>query len=313
MLELGCARVPPGTPAPSLRLELRVGAPRVGFRDRPAAYPETEKPRDVGASRVLCARRQAPRGFPVAMSTTLSIPSRTAVSPAPRPAPTRSLPRPRGGGGRRSEREGHVPRQARELCRARTPRRAPCSDAADRRAGRPFIRGPSASRLAVFPERLPVLDTPSRTRTTRGRRARTRSPRPSAGEERRRSGRRAPPARVAPREAPRAGPGARLPASACGCGGLFRGAARRGGRPPSRGPPAASPAPRPTSPAAAASPPSSGWGAAAALTHDERARARPPRGRAARPRSPRGRATWLILPVVICLSQRLSHACVSMN
>src|SRR5215216_3277685 len=24
-------------------------------------------------------------------------------------------------------------------------------------------------------------------------------------------------------------------------------------------------------------------------------------------------ATWLILPVVICLSQRLSHACVSMN
>ena len=27
----------------------------------------------------------------------------------------------------------------------------------------------------------------------------------------------------------------------------------------------------------------------------------------------RGFATWLILPVVICLSQRLSHACVSMN
>ena len=26
-----------------------------------------------------------------------------------------------------------------------------------------------------------------------------------------------------------------------------------------------------------------------------------------------GRATWLILPVVICLSQRLSHACASMN
>ncbi|KAI8530301.1 hypothetical protein RHMOL_Rhmol11G0046000 [Rhododendron molle] len=24
-------------------------------------------------------------------------------------------------------------------------------------------------------------------------------------------------------------------------------------------------------------------------------------------------ATWLIMPVVICLSQRLSHACVSMN
>jgi hypothetical protein len=313
MLELGCARVPPGTPAPSLRLELRVGAPRVGFRDRPAAYPETEKPRDVAASRVVCAWRQAPRGFPVAMSTTLSIPSRTAVSPAPRPAPTRSLPRPRGGGGRRSEREGHVPRQARELCRARTPRRAPCSDAADRRAGRPFIRGPSASRLAVFPERLPVLDTPSRTRTTRGRRARTRSPRPPAGEERRRSGRRAPPARVAPREAPRAGPGARLPASACGCGGLFRGAARRGGRPPRAGgrpprrPRLAPRRPRPPPP------PRPRGGAAAALTHDERARARPPRGRAARPRSPRGRATWLILPVVICLSQRLSHACVSMN
>lgn len=27
----------------------------------------------------------------------------------------------------------------------------------------------------------------------------------------------------------------------------------------------------------------------------------------------RGIATWLILPVVICLSQRLSHACVSIN
>ncbi len=26
-----------------------------------------------------------------------------------------------------------------------------------------------------------------------------------------------------------------------------------------------------------------------------------------------GIATWLILPVVICLSQRLSHACVSIN
>ena len=24
-------------------------------------------------------------------------------------------------------------------------------------------------------------------------------------------------------------------------------------------------------------------------------------------------ATWLILPVVICLSQRLSHACISIN
>ena len=27
----------------------------------------------------------------------------------------------------------------------------------------------------------------------------------------------------------------------------------------------------------------------------------------------KGIATWLILPVVICLSQRLSHACVSIN
>ncbi|GJP82058.1 hypothetical protein CLOP_g12184, partial [Closterium sp. NIES-67] len=26
-----------------------------------------------------------------------------------------------------------------------------------------------------------------------------------------------------------------------------------------------------------------------------------------------GRATWLILPVVICLSQRLSHACLSIR
>ena len=34
-------------------------------------------------------------------------------------------------------------------------------------------------------------------------------------------------------------------------------------------------------------------------------------------RTPTGRArrtvTWLILPVVICLSQRLSHACLSIN
>ena len=30
-------------------------------------------------------------------------------------------------------------------------------------------------------------------------------------------------------------------------------------------------------------------------------------------RRPRMSATWLILPVVICLSQRLSHACASMN
>ena len=35
------------------------------------------------------------------------------------------------------------------------------------------------------------------------------------------------------------------------------------------------------------------------------------RGRAGRTSS--RNATWLILPVVICLSQRLSHACVSMN
>ncbi|GJP60412.1 hypothetical protein CLOP_g17636 [Closterium sp. NIES-67] len=28
---------------------------------------------------------------------------------------------------------------------------------------------------------------------------------------------------------------------------------------------------------------------------------------------PLGRATWLILPVVICLSQRLSHACLSIR
>ena len=58
------------------------------------------------------------------------------------------------------------------------------------------------------------------------------------------------PCTVAPHEAPRAEPGARLPASACGCGGLFRGAERLGGGPPSRGPPARAPAPRPTSPAA---------------------------------------------------------------
>jgi hypothetical protein len=36
----------------------------------------------------------------------------------------------------------------------------------------------------------------------------------------------------------------------------------------------------------------------------------PPRGRGA---ASQRNATWLILPVVICLSQRLSHACVSMN
>ena len=39
-------------------------------------------------------------------------------------------------------------------------------------------------------------------------------------------------------------------------------------------------------------------------------------GRPASPRRPRGgvnRAIWLILPVVICLSQRLSHACLSIS
>jgi|MudIll2142460700_1097286.scaffolds.fasta_scaffold22446_2 hypothetical protein len=44
--------------------------------------------------------------------------------------------------------------------------------------------------------------------------------------------------------------------------------------------------------------------------------AAPREGRRARepvPARRRGRATWLILPVVICLSQRLSHACASMN
>ena len=49
------------------------------------------------------------------------------------------------------------------------------------------------------------------------------------------------------------------------------------------------------------------------LQHDRRARptdAPADRGRRA---SSRRVATWLILPVVICLSQRLSHACVSMN
>jgi hypothetical protein len=42
------------------------------------------------------------------------------------------------------------------------------------------------------------------------------------------------------------------------------------------------------------------------------ARRRPSRGLRCGGRR-EGRATWLILPVVICLSQRLSHACVSMN
>ncbi|CAA6655157.1 unnamed protein product [Spirodela intermedia] len=44
-----------------------------------------------------------------------------------------------------------------------------------------------------------------------------------------------------------------------------------------------------------------------------RARARWRWSGAARAGVAGGRATWLILPVVICLSQRLSHACVSMN
>ena len=49
------------------------------------------------------------------------------------------------------------------------------------------------------------------------------------------------------------------------------------------------------------------------IMHD--GRSRPPTAPAARGRGAASRrnATWLILPVVICLSQRLSHACVSMN
>ena len=39
---------------------------------------------------------------------------------------------------------------------------------------------------------------------------------------------------------------------------------------------------------------------------------RPGRGRLERA-APHKAATWLILPVVICLSQRLSHACLSIN
>src|SRR3989337_1357143 len=44
----------------------------------------------------------------------------------------------------------------------------------------------------------------------------------------------------------------------------------------------------------------------------------PPVRGASRPCPPRGAAwirivTWLILPVVICLSQRLSHACLSIS
>ena len=96
-------------------------------RARPASSVALRPPAQCRPLRFLRARR-----------------SRPPLGPR-RPA---RRPHPRGGGGRRSEREGHVPRQARELCLARTPRRAPCSDAADRRAGRLFIRGPSASRLA---------------------------------------------------------------------------------------------------------------------------------------------------------------------
>ena len=42
-------------------------------------------------------------------------------------------------------------------------------------------------------------------------------------------------------------------------------------------------------------------------------RPRPREGRVMRAPVSGRNATWLILPVVICLSQRLSHACVSMN
>lgn len=48
------------------------------------------------------------------------------------------------------------------------------------------------------------------------------------------------------------------------------------------------------------------------LSCPSRAVDRQGRLRSAAPASKRS-ATWLILPVVICLSQRLSHACVSMN
>ena len=44
------------------------------------------------------------------------------------------------------------------------------------------------------------------------------------------------------------------------------------------------------------------WGAPAPTQRDRSARAEQSRA-----------ATWLILPVVICLSQRLSHACLSIN
>ena len=52
-------------------------------------------------------------------------------------------------------------------------------------------------------------------------------------------------------------------------------------------------------------------------TEDAPRRLGPPACPPGRRRHPAGasrrNATWLILPVVICLSQRLSHACVSMN
>ena len=44
------------------------------------------------------------------------------------------------------------------------------------------------------------------------------------------------------------------------------------------------------------------WGAPAPIQRDRPAQAGQSRA-----------ATWLILPVVICLSQRLSHACLSIN
>lgn len=49
------------------------------------------------------------------------------------------------------------------------------------------------------------------------------------------------------------------------------------------------------------------------VMHD--GRSRPPTAPAARGRGAASRrdATWLILPVVICLSQRLSHACLSIS
>ena len=294
MLELGCARVPPVTPhalappgAACGRAARRV-SPSSRFLSRDGNTLRRRCLARGGVARAQCpkgsstgrADRQAPRGVPVATSTH-SIPSRTAVSPAPRPAPTRSLPPPRGGGGRRSEREGHVPRQARELCRARTPRRAPCSDAADRRAGRLFTRGPE--RLAP---RVPPNGCLCWILRPEGERDATDALGPAPPAPRRaRSGDEAAAARRphgrAPRGAP-CGPGARLAASACGFGGLCRGAAHRGGGPPVEG---AGPPRRPRL-APRRPPPPRPAGGAAAATHDDRSRAvRPadaPRARARR-------------------------------